>query len=337
MIVVAGLKAAGSMVVRLLLAFFIAFICGPLFFWLTKRKIPKALSIIIVLLVIVGFGSLLGLLIGSSVNDFTETWPIYQAKFVRLVSGTITYLNERGVEIPRERVVEMLNPGTIMNVIGSMLTTLTGMLSDTFFLLITVVFVLLEAAGLPTKVTRIWGQDSSTMEDLNQFADIMQHYIALKTVISLATGLLAGISMMIVGIDFALLWGLLAFLLNYVPNIGSIIAAIPPIILAFIQFGWIHAIIVLSIYLVINMVIGNIIEPRTMGKGMGLSTLVVFISLVFWGWVLGPIGMLLSVPLTMSVKLYLENRDSTRWMAIMLGAPSKMEKAEISEKERSSE
>ncbi|MBN1560664.1 AI-2E family transporter, partial [candidate division KSB1 bacterium] len=217
MIIVAGLRTASSMVVRLLLAFFIAFVFGPLFFWLTRKKVPKALSIIIVLLVIVAFGSVLGLLIGSSVNDFTETWPVYQDKFVKVVSSTIGYLNERGVEIPRETVLEVLNPGTIMNVVGSTLTTLTGMLSDTVFLLITVVFVLMEAVGLPLKVTKIWGRDSHTMKELNRFADIMQNYIILKTLISLATGIFAAISMMIVGIDFALLWGLLAFLLNYVP------------------------------------------------------------------------------------------------------------------------
>lgn len=319
MVVIAGLRAASSLVVRLLLAFFIAFVCGPLFFILKKYKVPTAIAIIVVLLVITAFGSFLGVLVGSSVNDFTEAWPSYQAKFTRLVGGTVAYLNGRGIEIPREAVLDVLNPGTIMNVIGGMLTTLTSMLSETVLILIAVVFILLEAASVPGKITAIWGQDSKTMTDLNRFAKVMQKYIALKTIISLATGIIVGFSMMFVGVDFALLWGLLAFLLNYVPTIGSIIAAIPPTLLAFIQLGWIHALVVLSIFLVINMVIGNIIEPRTMGKGVGLSTLIVFISLVFWGWVLGPVGMLLSVPLTMSVKIYLESRKSTQWMGVMLG------------------
>ncbi len=319
MVVIAGMRAASSMVVRLLIAIFIAFVCGPLFFLLKKYKVPTAVAIIVVLLVIIAFGSLLGVMIGTSVNDFTETWPSYQAKFTRLVGGTVAYLNEKGVEIPRDTVLDVLNPGTIMNVIGSMLTTLTSMLSETVLILMTVVFILLEAASVPGKVMAVWGKESKTMDDLKRFAKVMQHYIALKTAISLATGLFIGFSMMLVGVDFALLWGLLAFLLNYVPNIGSIIAAIPPTLLAFIQLGWIQAIIVLTIFLVINMVIGNIIEPRTMGIGMGLSTLIVFLSLVFWGWVLGPVGMLLSVPLTMSVKIYLESRKSTQWMGVLLG------------------
>jgi predicted PurR-regulated permease PerM len=331
MVVIAGMRAASSLVVRLLIAFFIAFVCGPLFFWLKKHKVPTSVAIILVLLVITAFGSLLGVLIGTSVNDFTEAWPTYQAKFTKLVSGTVAYLNERGVEIPRDTVLDVLNPGTIMNVIGGMLTTLTSMLSETVLILIAVVFILLEAASVPGKVTAVWGNDSKTMKDLERFSKIMQKYIMIKTLISLATGLIVGLSMMFVGVDFALLWGLLAFLLNYVPTIGSIIAAIPPTLLAFVQLGWIHAVIVLSIFLIINMAIGNIFEPRTMGKGMGLSTLIVFISLVFWGWVLGPVGMLLSVPLTMSVKIYLESRKSTQWLGIMLGRSAERQTSMVKE------
>lgn len=319
MIIVAGLHSASSLVVRFLLALFIAFICGPLFFWFHRKGVPKSLAMIIVLLVIVCFMLVIGIFIGTSVNDFTRTWPTYQANFTKIVGQTLSWLEEKGIDIPRETVLEVFNPGTIMNLVGSMLTGLTGMFSDTFLILITVIFVLLEASGVPLKVAKIWGKDSSTMSELNRFALVMQRYIALKTIISMATGLFAAISLTILGVDFPLLWGLLAFLLNYVPTIGSILASIPPILLAFIQFGWGKAAIVLIIYLTINMAIGNIIEPRTMGKGLGLSTLIVFISVVFWGWILGPIGMLLSVPLTMSIKIYMESRESTRWMAIILG------------------
>lgn len=121
------------------------------------------------------------------------------------------------------------------------------------------------------------------------------------------------------GIDYALLWGVLAFLLNFVPNIGSIIAAVPAVLLALIQLGPFSALMTAMGYLIANMVMGNIIEPRYMGKGLGLSTLVVFLSLVFWGWVLGPVGMLLSVPLTMLMKIALESSDETRWLAILMG------------------
>jgi predicted PurR-regulated permease PerM len=127
------------------------------------------------------------------------------------------------------------------------------------------------------------------------------------------------ILLLILNIDYALLWGLLAFLLNFIPNIGSIIAAIPAILLSLIQFGPGIAIITSVGYLVINFVFGNVLEPRMMGKGLGLSTLIVFLSLIFWGWILGPVGMLLSVPLTMVVKIALDSSDDTRWIATLLG------------------
>jgi predicted PurR-regulated permease PerM len=134
------------------------------------------------------------------------------------------------------------------------------------------------------------------------------------------TGLVVTGGLMLIGVDYALLWGLIAFLLNYVPNIGSIIAAIPAVLLALVQLGPVHAVLVAGLYLIVNVVMGNAVEPRLMGKSLGLSTLVVFLSLVFWGWVLGPVGMLLSVPLTMIMKIALEVNPSTRWLAIMLGS-----------------
>jgi AI-2 transport protein TqsA len=143
--------------------------------------------------------------------------------------------------------------------------------------------------------------------------------MAIKTWMSLATGIAVFIWLVIIGVNYAVLWGLLAFFLNYVPNIGSIIAAIPAVLLALIQLGLVKSIIVAGGFTVINLLIGNVIEPRFMGRGLGLSTLVVFLSLLFWGWVLGPVGMLLSVPLTMTAKIALDSRDETRWLAILLG------------------
>ncbi len=319
MVVVAGLRAASDLVVRFLLALFIVFICGPMFFWLNRKGVPKWLSLIAVLVFILSFGAVLGVLIGTSVNDFTRSLPAYQANFVGMVTDVITWLNSRGIEVPRNAVLDIFNTNMIMNLVGSTLTTLTSMLSDSFLILLIVIFLLLEASTVPLKVASIWGEDSQTMRELKRFAASMQQYIGLKTIISLATGVFIAVALIIIGVDFPLLWGLMAFLFNYIPTIGSILASIPPILLALVQLGFAEAVVVMAVYLAVNNVIGGFIEPRTMGHGLGISPLVVLLSVIFWGWVLGPIGMLLSVPLTMSVKLYLESRASTRWIAVMLG------------------
>jgi predicted PurR-regulated permease PerM len=141
----------------------------------------------------------------------------------------------------------------------------------------------------------------------------------VKTWVSLLTGVLAGVALLIIGVDYPLLWGLLAFLLNYIPTLGSIIAGAPPTLLALVQFGWKRALIVVAVYVAVNTVMGNVLEPRFMGKKLGLSTLVVFLSMVFWGWVLGPVGMVLCVPLTMLVKIVCGESKELRWASVLLG------------------
>ncbi|MEL7401671.1 MAG: AI-2E family transporter, partial [Pseudomonadota bacterium] len=151
-----------------------------------------------------------------------------------------------------------------------------------------------------------------------RFSSSVQQYLAIKSLVSLGTGITIGLILWIIGVDYAPLWALVAFLLNYIPNIGSIIAAIPAVLIALIQLGVGEALLVGLSYVLVNTVFGNVVEPRLMGRSLGLSTLVVFISLVFWGWILGPVGMLLSIPLTMVMKIALESRPQSRWIATLL-------------------
>jgi predicted PurR-regulated permease PerM len=210
-----------------------------------------------------------------------------------------------------------------MGMIANTLTGLRGVLTNVFLIVLTVFFILLEASGFPKKLYIAVSSPEASITSLTNFTENINRYLAIKTLISLFTGLAIWIWLALLGVDYPLLWGLLAFLLNYVPNIGSIIAAVPAVLLAFIQLGVSSALLTCLGYAVVNVVIGNIIEPKVMGERLGLSTLVVFLSLVFWGWVLGPVGMLLSIPLTMIVKIALMSNNDTRWIAIMLGsAPS---------------
>ena len=158
----------------------------------------------------------------------------------------------------------------------------------------------------------------------------IQHYFGIKTMTSLVTGFAITIWLLIIGVDYPVLWGLVAFLLNFVPNIGSIIAAVPAVLLALLMNGTMIAILTVVGYVVVNITIGNVVEPRVMGKGLGLRMLVVFISLVFWGWVLGPIGMLLAVPLTMTLKIMLKSYEQTKPFALLLENPEEVEAIESS-------
>lgn len=209
-----------------------------------------------------------------------------------------------------------------IKVMADMLQQLGGIIANGFLIYLTMVFILLEASILPNKIKASLKNNPETFDNLATIADDVKRYLAIKTLISLATGVLAMVWLVIFDVKYPIVWGLVAFLLNFVPSIGSFIAAIPPVALAVVQpgLGIATAIWVAAGYLLINILIGNIIEPRLMGQRFGLSTLVVFLSLIFWGWVLGPVGMLLSVPLTMTVKIILQSHPDTQNVAILLGS-----------------
>jgi predicted PurR-regulated permease PerM len=180
--------------------------------------------------------------------------------------------------------------------------------------------MLVEATTIQNKIKAAFSDNQAAYGYVERAMTSLQYYLVIKTRINLITGAFIAVALWLIGLDFALLWGFIAFLLNYVPNFGSIIAAVPAVIMAFIQFGpSIQFLLVIGVYLVVNIAVGYWLEPKMMGSGLGLSALVVLISVVFWGWILGPIGLILSIPITVALKIFLESYDGTRWLATMLG------------------
>ncbi|RMH52074.1 MAG: AI-2E family transporter [Zetaproteobacteria bacterium] len=317
-IVVAGLKAAAPLLTTFLLALFLAMISLPPLRWLRARGLGETAAVLILFLLLLVAGSLLGLLLGSSVADFTRQLPHYQERLDAQRTGLSHWLSAHGLELGADSLKEALDPAAAMGMAGSLLTGLGKSLANLFLILLTTIFLLFEALALPEKWRRM-GEHAPSSEAVHRFLERANRYLAVKTWISLLTGALVALLLLIVGVDYPLLWGVLAFLFNFVPNIGSIVAAVPPLLLAVVQLGGGAAVTVAVGYLTINTVVGNLIEPRFMGREVGLSPLVVFLSLVCWGWILGPVGMLLSVPLTMVVKLALESNPRWRWLATLLG------------------
>ena len=319
-VVVAGMRAAASLVVPFLLSAFIAIICWPPLFWMQRKGVPTPIAVGVLILGILVVGSLVGTFIGASVADFTRNLPVYQEQLQEKTGALMGLLERLGVDTSNAALSETLNPAAIMKTASGILASLGSMVTNGFLILLTVVFIMLEAAGLPAKMAAARGERKGSEEGFSTFIESVNRYLAIKTAISLVTGVIITIWLLILGVDYPVLWGLVAFLMNYVPNIGSIIAAVPAVLLALIQRGGGPALLVGAGYLVVNVVLGNVVEPRFMGRGLGLSTLIVFLSLVFWGWILGPVGMFLSVPLTMIVKIALESDEDTRWLGIFLGA-----------------
>ncbi|MBQ4833164.1 AI-2E family transporter [Pseudoalteromonas sp. MMG010] len=318
-VVLAGIKAASVVIIPFILAGFIAIICNPLITFFGKYKIPKGPAVILVVLIIVGIGISLGGLVGQSVSDFSQQLPEYKVKLKEQFVWLVDVASQYNILINKEQILAMFDPGKLVDVATNMLTGLGGVMANMFLILLTVIFMLFEAPMLSKKIHMSLNDPQRKMAQIDRFLESINSYLAIKTLVSLGTGLIAAIYLWILGVDYFVLWGVIAFMFNYIPNIGSIIAAVPAVLLALITQGPLIAGLVAAGYLTINTVMGNIVEPKFMGKGLGLSTLVVFLSLIFWGWLLGTVGMLLSVPLTMIVKIALEASNEGRWFATLIG------------------
>ncbi|MYB18267.1 MAG: AI-2E family transporter [Holophagales bacterium] len=325
-VLVAGLRAASSILIPFLIAVFIAAISLPLLTWL-QRRLPMIVAVLGTILMDLLVLALVGYLVGSTANQVAGEMGEIQSTLTMWIEDGGEWLEERGVPVASGlagddslplALFSRFEPGFLVDFVNTTLRTTTAALSSFLVISLIVIFTLFEAATFGPKVRAAFGSAGAEARFARAMHEI-QHYMGIKTVISLATGLLIGIWVGVLGVEFAIFWGLVAFVLNFIPNLGSIIAAVPTTLLAMVQIGVGRGLLVALGYLVVNMVIGNFIEPPLLGRRLGLSTLVVVLSLVFWGWVWGPVGMLLSVPLTMVVKILLENTEEFRWVAVLLG------------------
>lgn len=317
MIIIYGLKTAQAIVVPILLALFVSMVGTPPLFWMRRKGVPNPLAVLAVVLGMLAVLVLIGSLVGTSIADFTSRVPYYQQRLDEQLMEFLAKYDLEGRIGSVQDLIKLVDPSGAMDLAARLLNGIGGVLNNALLIVFTVIFVLLEAWSFPRKLNALAGSETSS-GTLSRFSQSLNRYIGLKTAISLCTGLIVGVWVGVIGLDFPMLWGLLAFMLNYVPNIGSIIAAVPAVLLAVVQLGAGKALLIAIGYMAINVLMGNLLEPRIMGRSMGLSTLVVFLSLIFWGWVLGPVGMLLSVPLTMTLVIALESNPSTEHFAILL-------------------
>ncbi|WP_147193843.1 AI-2E family transporter [Pantoea sp. MBD-2R] len=321
-IIFAGIRASADIVVPFILALFLAVILHPLVKFLQRRGIPQVLAVLLLTSVIVLTGVLLLTSLVGMLNDFARTLPQYRLILTERLRDFQHLARQTGIPFSSEQGMALADPNAVINLVSRLLTQLSGTVSNLFLLLMTVVFMLLEVPLLAKKLPQILSSPLASNAAIQRALDSVSRYLILKTAISLLTGGIVWLMLWLLDVRFALLWGVLAFALNYIPNIGSVIAAVPPILQVLIFNGSGEGAVVICGYLLINLLIGNMLEPRLMGRGLGLSTLVVFLSLIFWGWLLGIVGMLLSVPLTIVVKIALEQTQGGRPLALLLGDSS---------------
>lgn len=318
-LVVAGLKAAQPVFLPVLMALFLTILCLPPMRWLERRGLPTGLAALIVII-----GAMLAVLavavvIGGSLQRFYVELPFYRARLDGMVQTALSWLSGHGIDISVQELTREINTGAIMDLAGTIASSLLTAFSSVVLVLLLMTFMLLELHAVPKKIRLALGDPDADISDFGRGAEVVQRYLAVKTIMGLVNAAIATGLCFAFGIDFGLLWGLFGFLFNFIPNIGSVLAGIPPVLLALILHGPARAALVAALYFALDFTTSNWMEPRMMGRRLGLSPLVVMLSLVFWGWLWGPVGMLLSVPLTSATKLFCEHSDDMRWLAILLG------------------
>lgn len=317
-VVVAGLRAAAEVLVPIVIAIFLTVLLAPLVRSLRRLRVPPFVGIPLVVIACVAVLALIGGVVGQSVNALMTSAPSYHQRFVELTHALDSWLRDHRIAISQQRLMSTLRPDTVLPLVGRTLSQVATVLSHTVLVLLLVVFLLFDAVDLPERMRVALGRTSTDVERFSRIAAEVKEYLVLKTYLCLFTGLVTWIVLFATGIDFAPLWALFAVLLGYIPNIGPFIATAPPVLLALLQVGPGRMLIVLGLLSTVYLVIGNVLEPQLLGRRLGLSAFTVFVALIVWGWIWGPAGMLLSVPLMVVIKILLENSPNYGWLALLL-------------------
>ncbi|WP_297963132.1 AI-2E family transporter [uncultured Campylobacter sp.] len=313
-IILAGLKAAQAIVVPFLLAIFITVLVSPLVLYVQKIRVGRVFSFLIITFAFVAIIVFFGAVIFDAIKEFSARLPELQAKFEEVLGGVSAKLSRFGIELNAASLG--IDPSEAAAQLSALLRKTGSIVSTGFFIFIMVSFMVFESSVIDEKIRYFSQSSRATHTFVKKFASSLKKYLLIKTIASACTGALIGLGAL--GVPYAALWGILAFVLNFIPTIGSIVAVFPTLFVTLATMDISSSIWTIAIYLVVNVAIGNIIEPRFLGQGLGLSTISVLAGLLLWGFVLGIGGLFLAVPLTMSLQIALASNDKTRFIATLL-------------------
>jgi len=317
-IVIFGMRYAADVLNPILTAMFVVMGLSPVLRWLRSRGVPPWLAIVIVLALFLAVAAVFIGALASSFGQLNSRLPFYQENLSGTMADVQRWFADHGINASG-LLSDVLTPARIMGFVSSLVGTVLGTLSDVFIMLLIVIFMLSEVYSFPRNLHEKLHLSERFAKAFGNFGDVTRSYLFTKAWISAISAIINIAVYFAFGVDFALLWGLLFFLLSFIPNIGFVLSVIPPFFVTLLEFGFTRAIIVIVVVIVFNAIVDNMIAPRFMGRSVGLSTLAVFLSVVIWAWVLGPVGALISIPLTLMVKLlFLDSYDSTRPLSLFL-------------------
>ena len=320
-LIVAGLKALSGLLSPILLSLFIVLVTYPILTWLKRRGFPHWLAYTIVLFIVLSVGAFFILFFTISLEQLSDVLPNYVSQTEAQLNNLWQWLKERGVESDDIEALQWFQPERIIQLILSIISSLLSVFSNIGLTLLIFIYMLASAPTFAKQLRRGLKDNTFLLRQFQDFAHSTTSYLAIKSWVGALTAICQIILMWVMGVQFAVLWGVLSFLFNFIPNIGFYVAIIPPVLLTLLNQGLVRAIIFGVGYALINLFFDNVIAPRYLAEGLDLSVLVTFLAVIIWTWIFGPIGAFMALPLTVMVKkLLLEPFPQTQLVASLLGS-----------------
>lgn len=316
-ILVFGLKAGSSLISPILFALLLTILIIPAIKWLERKGLPKWLALTVICLITVGIICLLIGIFFVSINKLAARMPYYQEQLAAQLAPITEWLTNQGIDMNNLIPEDWLTGTSVIKGAVALLSAIISSSFNLFFFILTLILMLVAADSFVDKFKKKHSNDTAS-NDVAAWVKDTQQQFNIQTSNNLFTAILVTIAYYFLRIDFPVLWGLITFLFAYIPNIGIVLASIPPIILAFIQYGWATAVITLILIIVLNQVMDSFVTPRMVGKGVQAPSVIVFVSFMFWSWILGPLGAFLALPFTLAIRGILARVPSTRFAADFL-------------------
>jgi predicted PurR-regulated permease PerM len=311
-------KWSAELVVPLMISGMIALLLQPVMKKLEALGLPRSLALLLVIVIMVALLTLFGIFVVTEINDFVAHTSNLKEKLREILNRLFIFAGSVGLPVEERELEHFFQPEGLVALFKQTLLQLGNQFSNTLLILFSASFLIMDSIDFRSKLHRILENNPRRLQAVEEVLGKMHTYFKIMAKVSLITGFSALILLWFFDINYALLWATLTFFLNFIPVIGSIIAAVPPVLLALVEHSWSVALWIALGYLLINNIVGNILQPALMGRGLGLSPFTVFWSMIFWGWFFGPTGMILSVPLTMGVQFMLLQYEETRWLGFLL-------------------
>ena len=315
-VVLVGIRLGAPILNPIIFAVVLALLFGPIYVWL-QRRVPDALALVLMLVVLTILFVGLSFILGASISRFTERIGFYTAELKGQLDGLDALLERLGLS--NVDVGDVVKPSALTDALGAVLSGIAAFLSDLFLILIIMLFLLAEGPAMMDRLRASVPEDNPQVARLTDVGQAVVHQFALRAIVNLFTAAGITVVLFLLGVDFPLMWGILTFFLSFIPYIGLVLAVAPAVVLALAEFGVSRALLVIAGVIVINILAENVLSPMMMGRGLNLSPTIIFLSFIFWAWLLGGPGAFLAVPLTLFVAIMLGTFPETRWLASLMG------------------